>query len=468
MRVLGPNDEVIRELEHAFTHITMHIRGLDVTIRSTSRAGESEASEAEDMLHTIIDAAYREPMDAVTARRMLDQRVLSNTVRDEAPGHGAATDKVRRARALRRDDARDARGTYRKPHTPGVITYAAGYPVRPKTLGQAGYVQAIDEHTITFGIGPAGTGKTYLAVAKAVRAFQEGQVRRIILTRPAVEAGENLGFLPGSLNEKVDPYLRPLYDALSDMFGPERMRALLDDGTIEVAPLAYMRGRTLNDAYVILDEAQNTTAQQMKMFLTRLGFNTKMVVTGDITLGGSVIHLTDTAGQHDTEDPVERLGVERARRAAAASDVVLAVLDASVPPAADDLALLGQLRGDNTALLLNKADLPARLTPEDAAALLPGATVLSLSAHDPATLQPLRAYLAAQAAVSDALTLTQPRHLEAARRAASHLRQAAEADLMDMAAIDLLSAQSALGEITGDQVEERLLDQVFSQFCVGK
>lgn len=283
VRVLGPNDEVIREIEHAFTHITMHIRGLDVTIRSTSRAGESEASEAEDMLHTIIDAAYREPMDAVTARRMLDQRVLSNTVRDEAPGHGAATDKVRRARALRRDDARDARGTYRKPHTPGVITYAAGYPVRPKTLGQAGYVQAIDEHTITFGIGPAGTGKTYLAVAKAVRAFQEGQVRRIILTRPAVEAGENLGFLPGSLNEKVDPYLRPLYDALSDMFGPERMRALLDDGTIEVAPLAYMRGRTLNDAYVILDEAQNTTAQQMKMFLTRLGFNTKMVVTGDIT-----------------------------------------------------------------------------------------------------------------------------------------------------------------------------------------
>ena len=283
VRVLGPNDEVIRELEHAFTHITMHIRGLDVTIRSTSRAGESEASEAEDMLHTIIDAAYREPMDAVTVRRMLDQRVLSNTVRDEAPGHGTATDKVRRARALRRDDARDARGTYRKPHTPGVITYAAGYPVRPKTLGQAGYVQAIDEHTITFGIGPAGTGKTYLAVAKAVHAFQEGQVRRIILTRPAVEAGENLGFLPGSLNEKVDPYLRPLYDALSDMFGPERMRALLDDGTIEVAPLAYMRGRTLNDAYVILDEAQNTTAQQMKMFLTRLGFNTKMVVTGDIT-----------------------------------------------------------------------------------------------------------------------------------------------------------------------------------------
>ena len=152
-----------------------------------------------------------------------------------------------------------------------------------RTPMQRTYIRNILSHDVSFGIGPAGTGKTYLAVAKAVRAFQEGQVRRIILTRPAVEAGENLGFLPGSLNEKVDPYLRPLYDALSDMFGPERMRALLDDGTIEVAPLAYMRGRTLNDAYVILDEAQNTTAQQMKMFLTRLGFNTKMVVTGDIT-----------------------------------------------------------------------------------------------------------------------------------------------------------------------------------------
>lgn len=212
----------------------------------------------------------------------------------------------------------------------------------------------------------------------------------------------------------------------------------------------------------------NALLGEERAIVTDVPGTTRDMVTGDITLGGSVIHLTDTAGQHDTEDPVERLGVERARRAAAASDVVLAVLDASVPPTADDLALLGQLRGDNTALLLNKADLPARLTPEDAAALLPGATVLSLSAHDPATLQPLRAYLAAQAAVSDALTLTQPRHLEAARRAASHLRQAAEADLMDMAAIDLLSAQSALGEITGDQVEERLLDRVFSQFCVGK
>ena len=158
-----------------------------------------------------------------------------------------------------------------------------GRPVKPKTIGQKEYVNAILKQTVTIGVGLAGTGKTYLAVAKAVRAFQDGEVRRIILTRPAVEAGENLGFLPGTLSEKVDPYLRPLYDALSDMLGAEQLHRLMDDGTIEVAPLAYMRGRTLNDAFVILDEAQNTTEQQMKMFLTRLGFNTKMVITGDIT-----------------------------------------------------------------------------------------------------------------------------------------------------------------------------------------
>ena len=171
----------------------------------------------------------------------------------------------------------------RKPHVPGVITFALGKPVRAKTAGQVAYINAIESHTITFAIGPAGTGKTYLAVAKAVRAFQDRQVRRIILTRPAVEAGENLGFLPGTLNEKVDPYLRPLYDALSDMLGADQLKRYMDDGTIEVAPLAYMRGRTLNDAFVILDEAQNTTEQQMKMFLTRLGFNTKMIITGDVT-----------------------------------------------------------------------------------------------------------------------------------------------------------------------------------------
>ena len=212
----------------------------------------------------------------------------------------------------------------------------------------------------------------------------------------------------------------------------------------------------------------NALLGEERAIVTDVPGTTRDMVTGDMTLGGSVIHLTDTAGQHDTDDPVERLGVERARRAAAQADVVLAVLDGSAAPTEDDLALLAQLKGMNAALILNKADLPARLTPEEAAALLPGAKVLSLSARNPATLQPLRAYLAEQAAVSDSLTLTQPRHLEAARRAASHLRQAAEADLLDFAAIDLQSAQAALGEITGDQVEERLLDRVFSRFCVGK
>ena len=158
-----------------------------------------------------------------------------------------------------------------------------GKPVKPKTLGQKKYIDAIQNNTITFGIGPAGTGKTYLAVAMAVRAFRDEQVSRIILTRPAVEAGEKLGFLPGDLQQKVDPYLRPLYDAMFDMMGPENFQRNMEKGTIEVAPLAYMRGRTLDDSFIILDEAQNTTPEQMKMFLTRLGFNSKAIVTGDVT-----------------------------------------------------------------------------------------------------------------------------------------------------------------------------------------
>lgn len=163
------------------------------------------------------------------------------------------------------------------------IVKRRGKSIRPKTVGQSEYVQAIDNNTVVFGIGPAGSGKTYLAVAKAVQALQNKQVSRIILTRPAVEAGENLGFLPGTLNDKIDPYLRPLCDALRDMLDPEMIPKLMDAGIIEVAPLAYMRGRTLNDAFVILDEAQNTTPAQMKMFLTRLGFGSTIVVTGDIS-----------------------------------------------------------------------------------------------------------------------------------------------------------------------------------------
>lgn len=158
-----------------------------------------------------------------------------------------------------------------------------GKPVKPKTLGQKNYCTAIQKHTVTLGVGPAGTGKTYLAVALAVTAFRAQQVNRIILTRPAVEAGEKLGFLPGDLQQKVDPYLRPLYDALFDMLGAETYQKYVERGNIEVAPLAYMRGRTLDDSFIILDEAQNTTPEQMKMFLTRLGFNSKMVITGDVT-----------------------------------------------------------------------------------------------------------------------------------------------------------------------------------------
>lgn len=158
-----------------------------------------------------------------------------------------------------------------------------GKPVKPKTLGQKSYCTAIRENTVTFGVGPAGTGKTYLAVAMAVTAFRAREINRIILTRPAVEAGEKLGFLPGDLQSKVDPYLRPLYDALFDMLGAETYQKYVERGNIEVAPLAYMRGRTLDDSFIILDEAQNTTREQMKMFLTRLGFNSKMVITGDIT-----------------------------------------------------------------------------------------------------------------------------------------------------------------------------------------
>ena len=163
------------------------------------------------------------------------------------------------------------------------IPVGRGRMIRPKTHGQQKYIEAIRENTLTFGIGPAGTGKTYLAMAAAVDSLINGVVRRIVLTRPAVEAGERLGFLPGDVSAKIDPYLRPLYDALWDMLGPEETASLIEQGTIEIAPLAYMRGRTLNDACVILDEAQNTTPEQMKMFLTRLGFNSKMIITGDVS-----------------------------------------------------------------------------------------------------------------------------------------------------------------------------------------
>lgn len=192
-----------------------------------------------------------------------------------AAGHIIEPDAVRRVHTMEPEAGSPARVLSEN------ILSSRGRTVRPKTYGQHQYVAAIRSHTITFGLGPAGTGKTYLAMAMAVNALQNKAVSRIILTRPAVEAGENLGFLPGTLDEKIDPYVRPLYDALHDMIEPDRIKMLLDSGTIEVAPLAYMRGRTLNDSFIILDEAQNTTFEQMKMFLTRLGFGSRMVVTGD-------------------------------------------------------------------------------------------------------------------------------------------------------------------------------------------
>ncbi len=216
-----------------------------------------------------------EPEDVVGA-----EKAVQNLLRMAAKGESIDEQKVRyilsMIRAGREDRISELSGDV-------VCITSKGRPVKPKTIGQKNYVRAIAEHTVTLGIGPAGTGKTYLAVAAAVAAFREKSVNRIILTRPAVEAGERLGFLPGDLQSKVDPYLRPLYDALFDMLGPETYNNYLEKGNIEVAPLAYMRGRTLDDSFIILDEAQNTSREQMKMFLTRLGFNSKMVITGDVT-----------------------------------------------------------------------------------------------------------------------------------------------------------------------------------------
>ncbi len=245
---LGSADENLRELERLLD-ADIHVRGNAVTL--TGQAGDVALAER-----------VVEQLVALTGRnRVVTPEAVRHTYSMLTEGSSDSPAEVLSLDILSR----------------------RGKTIRPKTLNQKRYVDAIDEHTIVFGIGPAGTGKTYLAVAKAVQALQSKQVNRIILTRPAVEAGERLGFLPGTLNEKIDPYLRPLYDALHDMMDPEAIPKLMQSGVIEVAPLAYMRGRSLNDSFIILDEAQNTTPEQMKMFLTRLGFGSKIVVTGDIT-----------------------------------------------------------------------------------------------------------------------------------------------------------------------------------------
>jgi phosphate starvation-inducible PhoH-like protein len=248
VELLGPRDVHLRRVEDAFAGARLIARGNEIDITGNDR----EIALA----HTVLD----ELLVLVQEGQSLDadrvDRVIDMVKSDVPRPSGVFTDS---------------------------ISVGRGKVVRPKTLGQKRYLDAIRENTLAFGIGPAGTGKTYLAMAAAVETLLTGAVRRIILSRPAVEAGERLGFLPGDLAAKVDPYLRPLYDALYEMLGPEQTGRLMEQGTIEIAPLAYMRGRTLNDAFIVLDEAQNTTPEQMKMFLTRLGFNSKMVITGDIT-----------------------------------------------------------------------------------------------------------------------------------------------------------------------------------------
>jgi phosphate starvation-inducible PhoH-like protein len=256
--VLGSGDALLRVIERSFPTVDIHVRGNEV-----SAAGDAD--------------------EVTLVQRLFDEMML--VLRTGAP---MTEDAVERSIAMLRQNGRAQVSGTAPAETPSqVLTQnilsARGRTIRPKTLNQKRYVDAIDKHTVVFGIGPAGTGKTYLAMAKAVQALQSKQVNRIILTRPAVEAGERLGFLPGTLYEKIDPYLRPLYDALHDMIDPDSIPRLMANGTIEVAPLAYMRGRTLNDAFIILDEAQNTSPEQMKMFLTRLGFDSKIVITGDIT-----------------------------------------------------------------------------------------------------------------------------------------------------------------------------------------
>jgi phosphate starvation-inducible PhoH-like protein len=246
--LLGSRDELLTVIEQALAS-DVHVRGNEITISGA-------------------------PADNALAVRLFEE-LLALLERDQELSREA----VERSLAMLQTGGSDRPADVLTLN----ILSNRGRTIRPKTVNQKRYVEAIDRHTIVFGIGPAGTGKTYLAMAKAVQALQAKQVNRIILTRPAVEAGERLGFLPGTLYEKIDPYLRPLYDALHDMLDPESIPKLMAAGTIEVAPLAYMRGRTLNDAFIILDEAQNTSPEQMKMFLTRLGFGSKIVVTGDVT-----------------------------------------------------------------------------------------------------------------------------------------------------------------------------------------
>ncbi len=292
-RASGPEPGRIRELESAIaTTVTRKVAIPDEGLESLYGALDENLKQLEQAFNVRISTAHRELIiegdagDAGRAERVLDQ--LTDLLRD---GYRFAKGDVKTAVQLvkqdpdvdlqdyfKPDDQRDAKGGAAGPGRP-----VGRKQIAPKTVNQKKYLEAIEKHDIVFGVGPAGTGKTYLAMAQAVSFLLAKKVTRIIMARPAVEAGERLGFLPGDLQEKVNPYLRPLYDALYDMLEVERVARLLERGIVEVAPIAFMRGRTLNDAFVILDEAQNTTSEQMKMFLTRLGFGSKAVITGDIT-----------------------------------------------------------------------------------------------------------------------------------------------------------------------------------------
>ena len=249
LNLFGSQDENMRQIEQTYG-VTVLFRGTDMKVSGEPESVMNAVRCIEGLLSMV------ERGESLTSQSI---RYVASLVEEG---------KEQEVQALNRDV---------------ICITAKGKPLKARTLGQQGYVEAIRQNTVTFGIGPAGTGKTYLAVAMAVKAFRAHDVNRIVLTRPAVEAGEKLGFLPGDLQNKVDPYLRPLYDALFDMLGAENFQKYQERGNIEVAPLAYMRGRTLDDSFIILDEAQNTTGEQMKMFLTRLGFNSKMVITGDVT-----------------------------------------------------------------------------------------------------------------------------------------------------------------------------------------
>jgi len=247
--LVGPQDSYLREIESAFPLISITVRGNEIFVKGDPEQTAKFESLVAELL-VILRAGQQLTPESIRQSLAMVARVPAD--------HPAEVLSLN-------------------------ILSNRGKTIRPKTANQKRYVEAITENTITFGLGPAGTGKTYLAMAKAIQALQAKEVNRIILTRPAVEAGERLGFLPGTLQEKIDPYLRPLFDALHDMIDQDSIPRLMASGIIEIAPLAYMRGRTLNDAFVILDEAQNTSAEQMKMFLTRLGFGSKMVITGDVT-----------------------------------------------------------------------------------------------------------------------------------------------------------------------------------------